>query len=204
MTTKARNHDPKPATVAAAAQQMRPAPAPTAPDDPPGASDDLSAEEEAALDREMQRLQSVDAPPPSTDALPEWALVPDDLVIPPGRTVAVLRFRASWTDTPHKGDRQCLLWNLSVNDEKAALRRMRGEPLRTLEEMSKAMIRAVDGQKADWSGKPGAADVNTWWNDIGSRCRQMVKNYYAKTHALDPEEQMDFFANCIAVRTSRS
>jgi hypothetical protein len=134
--------------------------------------------------------------------IPDWVQVPPNFAWPPGgRQVAFIRFRAEWTDAPSKGDRVCILWNLSVSDESAAIQRTRGEQLRFAPEMSKQMIRAVDGVKVDWSGRPGPGNPEIFWNEIGSKCRQLLVNHYVKTHVLVSEEQEDFLTNCVHVRT---
>lgn len=148
-------------------------------------------------------LEVAASAPGDPNGIPDWVILPPNLKIPPGRQVGFMRFRASWTDTPNKGDRQLILWPLSDADEKLALKRTHGDSLRTIGEMAKQMIRAVDGTNADWSsGKFSVGSVEQFWNDIGARCRQQVQSYFLKTHALDDEERADFFLNCLAVRTS--
>jgi hypothetical protein len=55
--------------------------------------------------------------------VPEWAIVPKDLRPPKGRQVIFLRIPAKLTDTPLKGERQCIVWTLSDGDEKLAAER---------------------------------------------------------------------------------
>ena len=139
--------------------------------------------------------------PQPAEGVPEWAVLPPGLVYPKTRSVAFLRFHAKWTDTPGKGERQCIVWNLTVGDEKLALARTRGDHMRSLTECSKQMIRAVDGERVDWT-RGAQANVEQFWDEIGHACRQMIQNYYIKTHTLTDEDTIDFFANCIAVRTA--
>lgn len=138
--------------------------------------------------------------PENEHEIPEWALVPSNLTLPVGRQVSFVRFRAAWTDTISKGDRQCILWNLTDADEKIALKRARGDGSRALAELAKQMIRAIDGVKVDWT-KGELSPVNKWWNEIGAGCRQLVQAIYHKNHNLSAEDQADFFANCVATRT---
>jgi hypothetical protein len=119
--------------------------------------------------------------------------------MPPGRQVFFVRLRAGWTDRPDKGDRQCILWSLTEADEKIALRRTRGDVLRASDELAKQMVRAIDGQVVNWT----SVSPVTFWDEIGGRCRQLLKSHYAKTHVLGAEETADFFANCIAARTAQ-
>lgn len=155
------------------------------------------AEQDVELSERMTDVELEDGAPPS------WALVPNDLKMPAGKQVGFLLIRAKWTDRPDLGDRQCIVWNLSSNDEKWAIKRCRGDNMATIPELSKAMIRAFDGMAADWSGKPGPANITKFWDEIGARGRILIQNYYLRTHSMTSEEQMDFFANCIAVRTTR-
>lgn len=134
--------------------------------------------------------------------LPDWVVVPQDLTLPRGRTIGYMRFRAKWTDRPDLGDRQCILWNLTAADEKLAISRARGDSMRVFSEMGKQMVRAIDGVKVDWSGKLGPGNVQTFWDEIGTKCRAQIQNYYAKMHTLSMEDQADFFASCIDIRTA--
>lgn len=136
------------------------------------------------------------------DAIPEWAKLPDEFAMPPGWVVFFVRFRAAWTNVAKKGDRVVVLWNLSEADEKLAARAARGDGLRLIEEMAKRMIRAIDGQKADWTGAPGPANVNQFWSEIGGKCRYMLKSMYLKNHTLSTEESLDFFEHCVTSRSA--
>ncbi len=140
--------------------------------------------------------------PKDPNAIPDWVVLPPDLKVPPGKQLAFLLFRAKWTDKPSKGDRQVILWPLSDADEKLALKRTRGEAMRTLGELSKQMIRAIDGVKADWTGNASTGNVERLWDELGSKCRGLIQNYYAKTHQLAEEDKQDFFLNCLVVRNS--
>lgn len=137
-----------------------------------------------------------------TEGEPAWFVAPDKWAPPVGYQVHYVLFKAKNTATPAKGDRHCAFWILTEAEENMAIKRSRGEGARIMAEMAKAMVRSIDGHKADMtaSGKPG--DVNRFWNEIGPKYRQMMKALYSKTHALDAEEIADFFINCIAVRTS--
>lgn len=145
----------------------------------------------------------------STD-VPNWAKLPPNFKIPPGRVVAFIRLRSEWTDMPAKGEvhedgvryRQCIVWNLTGSDEKHAIARTRGDTMRLAAELSKQMVRCIDGNKSDWTGQPGPGRVDSWWEEIGAKCRQLIQSYYIKTHTLTEEEKKDFFDNCIAVRTA--
>lgn len=168
-------------------------------------------EEEALLDAPpapggapsaLEARTEVELPDPN--AIPDWVEFPPGLKIPPGKELAFVRLKARWTDAPQKGDRSLILWPLSVNDEKLALQRTRGEQIRTLPELAKQTIRAVDGKRAGWGGEPESTHypVERLWEEIGPKCRPMIINHHLKTHALDDEEQADFFLNCVVVRSS--
>jgi len=158
------------------------------------------SDEEAAEIAEEVTDEAPEAPPVNEHEIPEWAKVPATLKMPVGRQVQFLRFKAEWTDTRAKGDRQCIVWNLTDADEKIALKRAKGDGSRALAELSKQTIRAIDGVKVDWT-RGDMSNVNKWWDEIGAGCRQLVQSIYHKNHNLSLEEQADFFANCVAVRT---
>lgn len=133
---------------------------------------------------------------------PAWVKIPEGFKFPRGRQVAFIKFKADWTDTPDKGERQCILWSLTDADEKMALVRARGDVNRAASELAKQMVRALDGFSADWSGNPGSGNIDTWWNEIGGRCRGMLVRIFTQLHVLSEDERTDFFENCIELRTA--
>jgi hypothetical protein len=141
--------------------------------------------------------------PAAPGTLPEWAreAIPADLTIPPGRTVVVMKFLPEWTDAVHKGERTCVMWNLSVGDEKLANQRGGDNYHNNLIEKAKQMIRAIDGRIVDYTGKNPTANLDTWWNEIGLKCRALVTNHYYRAHSLTTTEKMDFLAHCCVART---
>jgi hypothetical protein len=163
--------------------------------------EELSEEQaQAVLDGEDVE-ESGDAPGPhqaSGDA-PQWGELPKGLTLPrKGNTVAFLRIPARWTTDPGSGrDRVCLVWAIGETEERLAYQRSRGDAHRSVNELAKACIRAVDGVKARWDGKaPGTnGDIHEFWTNIGPKGRQMVRNYYMKTHSVTDEEALDFFSN---------
>jgi len=133
---------------------------------------------------------------------PDWVRMPPNLMLPSkGRQIQFVRFRAGWTDLPDKGDRQCICWTLSDADERVAISRSMGEDHRVVTELTKRMIRAIDGIAVDESGINLAASVDTFWFEIGQKCRNQLTRLYSRLHSLSQEEMRDFFENCIAVRT---
>lgn len=159
-------------------------------------------DEEAAkvFDEEHQSNQSrmADAldPEQASTQPPEWAVTPDGLKLPDeGSQIAFIRIPAKWTRTPGKGDRVCICWPIGETEERLAYQRARGDMVRSVSELAKSSIRAIDGHKTDWSGnmnKPGS--ITSFWNDIGAKGRGMIRNYYIKTHTVTDEEALDFFS----------
>jgi hypothetical protein len=142
-------------------------------------------------------------PQDTGEDLDDWAsaALPHDLKIPMGRTVVIMRFRAEWTDTVHKGDRTCVLWNLSVGDGKLANLRGADNGFNTMIERAKQMVRAVDGNVVVWDRAcPG--NIKTWWEEIGEKCRNLIVAHYTKSHSLSMPEKLDFFAHCVVARTN--
>ena len=164
--------------------------------------DNLSPEEMLALGMQPpevdedqhyidQAVEEADANKP-----PEWAVVPGDLTLPRGKMIYFIRIPADWTDRPAEGDRQCIAWNLTVADEDIALKRTRGEQTRVMRECAMMMVRAVDGHKVDWTNINGPGGVRKWFDAIGPRGRVLVQNVYARTHSVDDEVALRFFADC--------
>lgn len=141
-------------------------------------------------------------PAASGDDVPEWALVPKDLRVPKGRQVFFVRLRASMTDAPEKGERQCIIWSLSDGDEKLATDRCEGKAGRASSEYTKQMVRAVDGVVVSWMKPRGPGSIDEFWREIGTKGRNLLMRMYTKLHLADDDEVRDFFENCIAVRTS--
>lgn len=172
-----------------------------------GAVQDLPEDEAQALlngsdptgggtDEEAAAI-AADAMEVSGGGVPDWAQIPPGMKLPrQGNTVAFLRIQAAWTTDPGSGrDRWCLVWAIGETEETLAYKRARGDAHRSVTELSKACIRAVDGVRVRWDGKPGPGDINEFWASIGAKGRQMVRNYYMKTHSVTDEEALDFFSN---------
>jgi hypothetical protein len=201
-----------------------------------------SVEDYEADERRREReaaespLAAKAADPGDPNEIPKWALIPGSLRFPIGRQVGFFRFLSDWTTRPDKGTlageddpfppfrgklfRQCILWSLSIADEKLARAASAGDPLAVVGEMSKRMIRAIDGNVVDWStgavnreqatfagsGKSASvgreSHVPTFWEEIGPGCRQLVTAHYYKTHMLDRGAQEAFFMHCCVVRSA--
>lgn len=141
--------------------------------------------------------------PAPTDALPDWVVMPEKLKVPRGRQVFFLKFPAAMTHAGWKGDRQCIIWTLSDADEKVAHKRCGGDGNRVSVELTKQMIRAIDGVVADWGaakGTPGSIDE--FWREVGPKGRELLMRVYVRTHHPDESEVRDFFERCIAARTA--
>ena len=163
---------------------------------------EADAEEMDLTGSPLRRLADANGGEPDQDARPAWAKVPPSLVLPPGKQIGFMLFRAAWTDRPDLGDRTIVTWGLSVNDEKLARQASRGDSARAIDELAKRTIRAIDGVRADWTGKRGAGDVNAFWEQVGPKCRPLIINAYWKLHSLTAEETADFFTGCIAYRSA--
>ena len=68
-------------------------------------------------------------------------------------------------------------------------------------ELTKQMIRAVDGDTVDWSRGP-LSNVERWWDEIGGKCRAVLQGIYHQQHALSANELTDFFVQCMEVRSA--
>lgn len=174
--------------------------------------DDEATEEVPAEDLDEEGEVAAAArrglPASTSGGAPSWAKIPKDngqgkaFRFPRAAQVVFVRFKAELTRAPMKGDRSAILWELTDLDEKAALDRAMGDPNRAPSELSKQMIRAVDGVVPDWSGTPGTANIDQFWREIGARYRGQLIRIYTQMHLLQEEEQKDFFESCIAVRST--
>lgn len=173
-------------------------------------SQPLSEEDEALLDGEggspKEDEPQKKAPEPGeareVDGMPAWVVVPPGFKFPKkGRMVWFVRFKAELTDTPDKGDRQAILTALTEADEKVARKRAIGDSGKVMQELSKQMIRAIDGELVDWTGKSGPGNPNMLFRDVGYVYRQELQNIFIKSHQFTPEQREDFFMNCFSVMT---
>jgi hypothetical protein len=161
-------------------------------------------EDDPEADVDAREVPQVTGPaqPRDLTGLPGWVKIPQDLEFPPrGVTWCCMRFEPEWTDRPDAGERQCILWNLSVGDEKFARKRARGDAESMLDEQAKQMIRAIDGQRIDYGSPNSPYSPDRFWDEIGKKCRMLVMNYFMKVHTLEPAEKLHFFANCLVART---
>lgn len=166
--------------------------------------DATQVQEPAAAQEAPAKPAKAFAPIPDARAggAPPWARLPAGMKFPRGRQVAFIKFKPEWTDAPQNGERQCIVWGLTDIDEKLAFGRAMGDPNRAMGELTKQMIRAIDGVQVDWSGGGGPGSIDAWWREIGGKCRQMLSRIYTQMNVLPPEEQKDFFENCIELRTT--
>jgi len=159
--------------------------------------------EEFAIVQEIEEQEKKsDLPAATIGALPDWADIPPGLKCPRGREVIVVKLQANWTHTPWKGDRTLVVWALSDGDEKVALKRAMGDSNRAPYELAKQMIRAFDGRIVSWDPKSPDAHIENFWNEIGSKNRQIIVRLYLRLNVLSEDERRDFFENCVAVRTT--
>ena len=127
--------------------------------------------------------------------MPEWATLPANLKKPKkGTRIAFMRIPASWTPDPAKGDRWCACWPITELEERLAYARSRGDQMRSVAELAKQSIRVVDGYRADWTAQNKPGDVPLFWAQIGPKGRQVIRNYYVRTHMVTDDEIVDFFA----------
>lgn len=163
---------------------------------------DESTETNADPVSEAEASPTPQLPTAQGDDVPDWAVVPRDLRVPKGRQVLFVRIPAAWTDTPLKGDRQCICWTLTDGDEKLAGDRCEGKAGRAGSEYTKQMVRAVDGHCATWMRNRGPGAIDEFWSEIGAKGRNMLMRLYTQLHLASDDEVRDFFENCIAVRST--
>ncbi len=163
-------------------------------------SEEPTAEEIEALEEQERsdpraKLQAAAARPRSAelagDKLPDWVKMPD-LTIPKGVEVAFMRFTDRFDN-----ERQIIIWELSVRDERLARGRTMGDFDRLADESAKQMIRAIDGEKVD-EGNP--LILERFWDDLRAKDRAVVKAWFHKAHTLSDVERVDFFKNRVASR----
>jgi hypothetical protein len=158
---------------------------------------DLKTKEEPAPKRTEFKIPNAEG----QRRAPKWAKVPKDMKFPRGIQVLFIRIRADLTMYPSKGDRQVILWALTDGDEKLAIGRSMANAARAGTEMAKQMVRAVDGERLNWTGDPSAPgiDVDRVWHEIGPKGRNLMQRLFTQLHAMNEVELVDFFENCIGV-----
>lgn len=162
-------------------------------------------------------------PPYRGTGAPPWALLPEGLRPPRGRLLYFFAFPAAWTDTPDMGAvlpvedpgmlrafgqlpgalwRQCIVWPLTIGDQKLAAGRAMGDQNRFSSELAVQAIRAVDGFLADRSGAPTPGNVDLWWERVGERCRRELLAQVTRMHTLTLDERRAFLEHGVAVVSS--
>jgi hypothetical protein len=128
---------------------------------------------------------------------PEWCSVPEGLNLPKYALAVPMRIFAALTSRPDKGDRTCICWQLSDGDDRLAIESAMSDPMRYRRELTKRMIRAVDGHlPSDDPNSPGCVD--RWWDEIGPKGRHQINLMYNVLHTTTAAEQASFFESCVA------
>ncbi len=132
---------------------------------------------------------------------PKGFKIPKDMVFPRGIDVLFITLPASITAYSGKGDRQVVLWPLTDADEKLAISRSMANAARAGTELAKQMIRAIDGERINWTGDPSqpGADIDRAWHEFGPKGRNLLQRLFNQMHAMTEDELVHFFEHCIAV-----
>jgi hypothetical protein len=151
---------------------------------------------------EEEQEESPTMEPEQAPGVPPWAILPEGFKLPPpGRKVIFLRFPPHITERTDLGDRWCVVWSLSLQEERLAASRMRGDASRFILEHTKQMIRCVDGKLPNWVADPNKDgrlfNPDIFMDQIGYKGREILMTVYNKLHSLTPEERVDFFATCM-------
>ena len=140
---------------------------------------------------------------------PDWCKpFPPGFVVPRGKQPIFVRLRAEWTETPHLGERQCVMWGITVREEHMADKRAEDSGSRVMYERAKLSIRLIAAAEhatlmpVDNSKSVPDADPDIFWEQIGMKGRNLLVNLFVQTHSLDAEERRDFFENCVEVRAA--
>ena len=163
--------------------------------------DETNSELKTEKKEEEPKKQGLSIPKVSSRRPPTWAKIPKDMKFPRGIQVLFIRIRADLTMYPGRGDRQVILWALTDGDEKLAVGRSMANAARASQELAKQMIRAIDGERINWTGDPSqpGADVDQFWHQIGPKGRNLLQRLFNQLHAMNEDELVDFFENCIGV-----
>lgn len=162
--------------------------------------------EEKPLDQaDEKEIAAAAEAPVDSSALPAWASAaePEEMTYPQEGTVWFLRLLPDVTGRPKLGERVIIVWALSVRDERNARSRAQtlGEGVSTIEEYTKAMLRAWDGKKLDWAKPSAAIELDKFWEEVGPKYRSLLTAWYLRTHQLSDEDRLRFFAQCVASRS---
>jgi hypothetical protein len=130
---------------------------------------------------------------------PPWAKVPKDIRFPKGIEVLFVKIEGRVTMYPAKGDRQVILWALTDGDERLAYGRSTN-PMRAAGELTKQMVRAIDGERVNWTGDPSApgADIDAFWHEIGPKGRDLLQRLHIQLNTMNRDDLVHFFEHCIS------
>lgn len=190
------DNTPEPMVLPATDGTEQPPPILVEDDEEQAAIDDAKA---AAGTAELDAQHYLKLPEPRQDRRPpSWAKIPPaPFRFPRGLDVAFVRIRAKLTAAQQKGDRILIVWPLTDADERLAYQRANGDTNRAVSELARQTIRAIDGVPVDWSGKPGAGNIDALWRELGGKGRGQMIRLYTQMHVFDRAEQEDFFENCV-------
>jgi hypothetical protein len=167
----------------------------------------LAPEEDAAPEAEKPAAEPGPKRVTSDTGRPEWCKpFPPGFQIPKGKRPIFMRFRGSWTETPHLGDRYCVCWGITVGEEYTADKRADERGARSIPERAKLSLRLIASDKdammmaVDHTKAVPEADPDIFWEQIGLKCRTLLVNVFIQTHSLNVDERRDFYENCIEVR----
>jgi hypothetical protein len=162
----------------------------------PSAKQDTPSEEPKA---KVVSFANVVRPIEMGKPFPAWMKFPKGFKIPKGIEYMCVLIRAEHTHKKHKGDRCLILWPLNSAEHILALKRASGDPNRIVTECAKIMIRAIDGYRADWSAVKNEGCIETFWNDIGMKGRNIIEIVAGSLMNLGMKERVDFLENCLHV-----
>lgn len=157
------------------------------------------AAELKAKDEPIKKAMKIPQAEKGNRRAPSWAKVPKDLKFPKGIDVIFAKIPASFTMYPSLGERQVILWPLTDGDERLAYGRATS-PLRAPAELTKQMVRAIDGERINWTGNPSApgADIDRFWHEVGPRGRDLLQRLHIQMNTVTRDEGAHFFEHCVA------
>jgi hypothetical protein len=98
-----------------------------------------------------------------------------------------------------RGERQCIIWPLSVNDVRFAADRSNGNQARFNDELVKQGIRVIDGEPVDWTTGGIVNNPDQFWAEIGFGYRLQLTRLSNQLNTLNAKELSDFLENCVAL-----
>ncbi len=124
--------------------------------------------------------------------------LPAGLAPPRGVVVVQYTFTPAIHGDEDRGEIVVTTWELSLKEERLALKRTKGATDDVAYQYVRLFVRAVGDDVVDWKTAAGDRLVDALLDDLGAKGRNLLMNAYQRQCMPTPEESDGFFATARA------